>query len=117
MKHVVIWFNEYSNCWCYVSPASKFVPASLVQMVMQVCDTRFILVRTECPYAQFELLYSCTQFVVGVTNGRESEWAPKSLVAYASVCERVKVRSRTQGYPSLPLVLRGEGVGYKMGQA
>jgi len=37
---------------------------------MQICDTRFILVRTECPYVQFELSCSCTQFAVGVTNGR-----------------------------------------------
>ena len=87
MKHVVIWFNEYSNCWCYVSPASKFVPASLVQMVMQVCDTRFILVQVERPYVQFELLRSCTPFAVGVTRRRERERAPRSLVASADVCE------------------------------
>jgi len=82
--------DKQGTCHCFVSPASKFVCASLVRMVMQVCDTRFILVRAECPYVQFELLHSCTQFVVGVTNKQERERAPKSLVACvrACVCER-----------------------------
>ena len=75
----------YACCWCYISPTSKFVCASLVRMVMQVCDTRFILVRAECPYVQLDLLRSCTQFVIGVTNEREREPGPKSLIA--SVCE------------------------------
>jgi len=37
-------------------------------------DTRFILVRTECPYVQFAAaarVISTERFVVGVTNGRE----------------------------------------------
>ena len=39
-------------------------------------DTRFILVREECPYVQFMAVAHviCTKkFIVGVTNGRERE--------------------------------------------
>ena len=39
-------------------------------------DTRFILVRVECPYVQFVAAAHviCTEkFIVGVTNGRERE--------------------------------------------
>ena len=39
-------------------------------------DTRFILVRAECPYVQFVAVarvISAEKFVVGVTNGRERE--------------------------------------------
>ena len=63
----------YAWYWCYISPTSKFVCTSLVRMVMQVCDTRFILVRAESPYVQLDLLRSCTQFVIGVTNKREND--------------------------------------------
>ena len=37
-------------------------------------DTRFILVRVECPYVQFvaaSCVISTKNFIVGVTNGRE----------------------------------------------
>ena len=39
-------------------------------------DTRFILVRAECPYVQFAAaagVISTERFVVGVTNGRERD--------------------------------------------
>ena len=39
-------------------------------------DTRFILVRAECPYDQFMAaahVISTKKFIVGVTNGRERE--------------------------------------------
>ena len=39
-------------------------------------DTRFILVRAECPYVQFTAVarvISTERFVVGVTNGRERD--------------------------------------------
>ena len=38
-------------------------------------DTRFILVRAECPYVQFAaaLVISTERFVVGGTNGRERD--------------------------------------------
>ena len=39
-------------------------------------DTRFILVRAECPYVQFVVaarVTSIEKFVVGVTNGRERD--------------------------------------------
>ena len=39
-------------------------------------DTRFILVRAECPYVQFAAaarVISTERFIVGVTNGRERE--------------------------------------------
>ena len=60
-------------------------------------DTRFILVRAECPYVQFVAaarVISTEKFTVGVTNGRERdrsqvsdgkiEWVPraKSLLSY-----------------------------------
>ena len=60
-------------------------------------DTRFILVRVECPYVQFMAaarVISTKKFVVGVTNGRERdmsqvsdgeiEWVPRarSLLSY-----------------------------------
>jgi hypothetical protein len=48
---------------------------------------KFILVQAECPYVQFELLVFLHWFVVGVTNGREREWAPKYLVAKCCVGE------------------------------
>jgi len=64
-------------------------------MVMQVCDTKFILVRAKCLYIQFELLRSCTRFVVGVTNGREREQLPSLwLRARESVCVCVRERER-----------------------
>ena len=39
-------------------------------------DTRFILVRVECPYIQFVAaarVISTEKFIVGVTNGRERD--------------------------------------------
>ena len=42
-------------------------------------DTRFILVRAECPYVQFVAIarvISTEKFVVGVTNRREREKVP-----------------------------------------
>ena len=39
-------------------------------------DTRFILVQAECPYIQFVAaahVISTERFIVGVTNGRESD--------------------------------------------
>ena len=39
-------------------------------------DTRFILVRVECPYVQFVAaarVISTEKFIVGVTNGRERD--------------------------------------------
>ena len=39
-------------------------------------DTRFILVREECPYVQFMAVahvISTENFIVGVTNGRERD--------------------------------------------
>ena len=39
-------------------------------------DTRFILVRAECPYVQFVAaarVISTKKFIVGVTNGRERD--------------------------------------------
>ena len=39
-------------------------------------DTRFILVRAECPYVQFVAaarVISTERFIVGVTNGRERD--------------------------------------------
>ena len=39
-------------------------------------DTRFILIRAECPYVQFVAaahVISAEKFVVGVTNGRERD--------------------------------------------
>ena len=39
-------------------------------------DTRFILVRIECPYVQFVTVarvISTKKFIVGVTNGRERD--------------------------------------------
>ena len=54
-------------------------------------DTRFILVRAECPYVQFAAVahvISTKRFVVGCTNGRErdmsqvsdgrNEWVPRA---------------------------------------
>ena len=60
-------------------------------------DTRFILVRAECPYVQFvaaACVISTEKFIVGVTNGRErdrsqvsdgkAEWMPRAwlLLSY-----------------------------------
>ena len=60
-------------------------------------DTRFILVRAECPYVQFvataRVIYT-EKFIIGVTNGRERdnfqvsdgkvEWMPRArlLLSY-----------------------------------
>ena len=44
-------------------------------------DTRFILVRAECPYIQFVAaarVISTEKFVVGVTNGRERDMSQVS---------------------------------------
>ena len=44
-------------------------------------DTRFILVRAECPYDQFMAaahVISTKKFIVGVTNGREREMSQGS---------------------------------------
>ena len=48
-------------------------------------DTRFILVRTECPYVQFAAaahVINTERFVVGVTNKRERD---RSLVSDGKV--------------------------------
>ena len=48
-----------------------------IYLLVTFCtDTRFILVRVECPYVQFmaaACVISTEKFVVGVTNGRERE--------------------------------------------
>ena len=52
-------------------------------------DTRFILVRAEYPYVQFVVAARVTstgKFIVGVTNGRERENDPKSLVERVNGC-------------------------------
>ena len=44
-------------------------------------DTRFILVRAECPYVQFMAaarVISTEKFIVGVTNGRERDMSQVS---------------------------------------
>ena len=44
-------------------------------------DTRFILVRTECPYVQFVAdarVISTEKFIVGVINGRERDMSQVS---------------------------------------
>ena len=44
-------------------------------------DTRFILVRAECPYVQFVAaarVTSTEKFVVGVINGQERDWSQVS---------------------------------------
>jgi hypothetical protein len=50
----------------------------------------FILVRVERPHVQFKLLVFLHLLAVGVTNGRERERAPKSLVTKCP-CEWVSV--------------------------
>ena len=44
-------------------------------------DTRFILVRAECPYVQFAAtarVISTEEFIVGITNGRERDMSQVS---------------------------------------
>jgi hypothetical protein len=72
----------------------------------------FILVRAEHPYIQFELFVFLHLLAVGVTNGRESERAPKSLVAKCS-CEYVSVSCILPlGGPPLRFYRPREGVRY-----
>ena len=52
-------------------------------MARMVCykDTRFILVRAECPYVQFMAathVISTKKFIVGVTNERERDMSQVS---------------------------------------
>ena len=78
----------------------KFVCMSQAQMVVQGFDTRFILIRAERPYVQFDLLQSCTQFVVGITNGQERERGSQvSGLRVHMLGESVYSRSPTQGHP------------------
>ena len=72
-------------CWCFESPASKFVSASLLRIVMQGFDTRVYTGSggmSLCPIRTLVLLHS--KFAVGVKNGREREWA--SQVSGECVC-------------------------------
>ena len=65
---------------CIVGVSSKHQRVNLYYCALDpdgvLKDTRFILIRAECPYVQFAAaarVNSTERFVVGVTNGRERD--------------------------------------------
>jgi hypothetical protein len=122
--------NEYGKnhyCQCLRSaPTSKFVCVSKLEWCAK-WTWRCILVRTECPYVQWVLLFVllCTKVLaVGVTSTSREGGAPRSLMCrfwvLVAVCSDESISSSLfveapRWGPCLPFYsLEGEGAGYSL---
>jgi hypothetical protein len=86
-------------CWCLEPPTSEFCDCTSGPDGVQERHEGLYWFRQNIPTSSSSHLCPCTKFVVGVTNGRERERAPKFLVECACVNVSVNVSTPWWGSP------------------